>query len=388
MKHKFEDTPEILKSLVHFDSVSSRSVLPIADYLSQQCQSLGFEVKQYHDDLDDKKTNVVCFAGPQKEGGLVISGHMDVVPTEDQPWQTDPFKLTKIDGKYFGRGSADMKGFIACTLTALSRINIQKLKEPLYLIWTYDEEVGCQGSHKLIHALQNSSLILPKEALIGEPTDFKIFRMHPGHVAFKIETQGLAAHSSKPHLGKNAIKSMQIILSVIEQLEKDLQKEIKHPEYFDHPYVTLNIGMIRGGQAVNIVPDKCEIIAGYRPMPGDESMAIFERLRSRLFEVPHLSTNDWNMNLISAVPALYTPKDSPLEKNLLPFASNPTPLAASFATDGGNLAALGINSLIFGPGSIDVAHKANEYIEHVALQKGANMLEKIIQSRELNSAKQ
>ena len=372
----FETASLLLGQLIAFDTVSHRPVIELASFLGERCAGLGFDVQLYPDPENEKKTNVVCQAGPKKEGGLIISGHMDVVPTEDQPWQTDPFKLTELNEKLYGRGTADMKGFIACTLTALSRIEVKKLVQPLTLIWTYDEEVGCNGSHKLVDALRNQPALLPKEALIGEPTDFRIFRMHPGHVSCQIVTTGLAAHSSKPDLGISAIKRMQSILTSIEILEADLQKETKYQNFLERPYVTLNVGSIKGGQAVNIVPDKCEIILGYRPLPGDDPVAVFERLNMRLQELSSLPKDSWSMSLLNVTPALHTPEHQPLEKTLCPFASDPHASAAAFATDGGNLAKLGIHSLIFGPGSIDVAHKANEFIELSALQKGTDIVEK------------
>lgn len=371
----------ILKQLVAFDTTSHKSNLPLANFLAENFDQLGFAVEFLKDEHDSHKTNLICTIGPQKAGGLVVSGHMDVVPTEGQPWITDPFCLTEKNGKLFGRGTADMKGFIACTLFALAQMDLKKIKEPLCLIWTYDEEIGCRGSFKLAETFKNTPRLLPDEAIVGEPTDFKIFRMHPGHVTIKINTTGLAAHSSKPDLGKNAIKTMQIVLSVLEKLAKDLQNETKFDHFFDRPYVTLNVGIISGGTAVNIVPDNCEIIVGYRPMPGDDPLEVLQRIKTRLQEQKKLLPTEWGITLINCAASLLTPNKQPLENILLPFASEKCSSAASFATDAGNLAAMGIKSLIFGPGSIDVAHKANEYIEQSALIKATEILKKVIQQR-------
>lgn len=377
----YETAASLLGRLIAFNTVSHRPIMELANFLAERCENLGFDVQLYPDPENAKKANVVCQAGPKKVGGLIISGHMDVVPTEDQPWQSDPFQLTELNDKLYGRGTSDMKGFIACTLTALADIEVKNLVEPLTLIWTYDEEIGCNGSHKLVEVLKNQPTLLPNEALIGEPTDFRIFRMHPGHVSCRIITTGLAAHSSKPDLGISAIKRMQAILTCIEHLETDLQKETRYQNYLERPYVTLNVGCIKGGQAVNIVPDNCEITLGYRPLPGDYPLAVFERLKARLQELPFLPKESWSMSLLNMTPALHTPEHQPLEKILAPLASHPHACAASFATDGGNLAKLGIHSLIFGPGSIDVAHKANEFIERAQLSKGTAIVEKVIRLR-------
>lgn len=375
------DAIQLLKPLIAFDTVSSRSVMGLATHMASACEKLGFEVELLSDPDDPHKANVLCMAGPQKEGGLILSGHMDVVPTEDQPWHSDPFRLTEREGKLYGRGTADMKGFLACTLAALGRLDLKKLREPLALMWTYDEEVGCRGSHKLVHALQKTPRILPSEALIGEPTDFKILRMHPGHVSIKIVTHGLAAHSSKPDQGASAIKAMARILNTIETLEGELMQERRHEAHLERPFVVMNVGTIRGGQAVNIVPDRCDILLGYRPLPGDEALAVAKRLKERIEALGVREPLEWSMEVLSATPALLTPEGQPLQAILAPHAQSPNTGAAAFATDGGNLAALGIGSLIFGPGSIDVAHKANEYVEASALLRGTDAIEKIIATR-------
>lgn len=353
----------LLSEFVAYNTVSSRSIMGFASQLASLAEDLGFAV-EFHPCPDNaQKTNLICRAGPQKTGGLILSGHMDVVPTEDQPWQSDPFVLTERDGKAYGRGSADMKGFIACTMDALTHIDLKKLTEQLVLIWTYDEEVGCQGSHQLAHTLTHIKDEFPSEALIGEPTDFRIFRMHAGHVSVKITTIGQAAHSSKPHLGSSAIMAMNDVINTVIQFSREF------------PTLNLNIGKITGGQAVNIIPDHCEIILGYRPLPGDDAALIFKHLSERI------QNTHAQIKMIDAVPALNTPDNQPLQHLLSPFASDPKPAAASFATDGGNLAKLGIHSLIFGPGSIDVAHQANEYIELKALIQGTHIVEQIVRSR-------
>jgi acetylornithine deacetylase len=371
----------LLKTLIGFDTVSSKPVTGLAAFMAAECERLGFRVEILTDPDDDTKANVVCMAGPQKEGGLILSGHMDVVPTEDQPWLSDPFVLTERQGKLYGRGTADMKGFLACTLTALSNVDVKSLREPLALIWTYDEEVGCRGSHKLVHALQKTPRILPTEALIGEPTDFRILRMHPGHVSLKITTKGQAAHSSKPDQGASAIKVMNRILRTIEDLELELMSEKRMEGQLERPFVTLNVGCIKGGQAINIVPDRCEILVGYRQLPGDEPLAVYERIKARIADLQIKEPLGFTIEVLSITPSLLTPENQPLQATLTPHACTPKTGAAAFGTDGGNLAALGIRSLIFGPGSIDVAHKANEFIEPQALSQATRAIEQIVHSR-------
>lgn len=367
----YNDPVANLAKLVAFRSVSSAPLLDICEWVAEACTSFGFNCELQHDPKEPGKANVIATIGPKVEGGLILSGHLDVVPTEGQPWSSDPFILSKRDGRLYGRGAADMKGFVAATLATLPLLDLQKLKKPLVLIWTYDEEVGCKGSAQF--ALRNAPLLdwYPREALIGEPTDLRIFRMHPGHVTCSITLKGKAAHSSKPDLGQSAIKKAGQILNGLEALEHNLQKERRLEGVLERPYTTLNVGTIHGGQAINIVPDHCEIQVGYRPLPGDDALAVFRSIQAL--------SDDARVDLLNVTPALLTAENTALEGLLRPHASSVG--AASFATDGGNLASLGIASLVFGPGSIDVAHRADEYIDEETLLSTPKLLAEIIRKR-------
>lgn len=372
---------EDLRKLIAFPTVSNRPIRALASHLAERAEACGFQVSTYEDPQDSTKVNVVATIGPEDADGLILSGHMDVVPTENQPWESDPFCLSERDGLLYGRGTADMKGFIACCLHACDQIDLSKLTRQLVLIWTHDEEVGCRGSGLLAKALTESPRRLPTECLIGEPTDFQILHMHPGHVSLRIETRGESAHSSKPDLGASAIKAMQGVLAVCTQIEEELKSERRLEEALERPWVAFNIGQIQGGQAVNLVPDHCEILLGYRPLPGDNSTAVYDRIKQGLetLNLPRGTSISTSIRTLS--PALMTPKGLALQEALSKHACVQELGAASFATDGGNLASLGIRSLIFGPGSIDVAHKANEYVSHDALLKGAKMVEAVIRER-------
>jgi acetylornithine deacetylase len=370
-----------LAQLVAFDTVSHRPLLGLASHLAERAESAGFSVALYEKPGDPGKVNVVATAGPEDQDGLILSGHMDVVPTENQPWESDPFVLTERNDKLFGRGTADMKGFIACCLQACERLDLRQLKKQLVLVWTHDEEVGCQGSGFLVQALKASPRQLPSECLIGEPTDFQILRMHPGHVTVKIQTGGEAGHSSKPDLGSSAIKAMHRVLGLCERIEKELEQERRLEKDLERPWVALNVGTISGGEAVNLIPDTCEIILGYRPLPGDDPQAVYHRIAEGLKGLSLPEGTHASAALRTLSPAMLTPKGLALQEALSHHACSSALGAASFSTDGGNLASLGIQSLIFGPGSIDVAHKANEYVSIAALEKGAQMVEAVIRDR-------
>ena len=331
------------------------------------------------------KANVVSTLGPEEEDGLILSGHLDVVPVEGQPWESDPFQLSERDGVLHGRGTADMKGFVACAFHALARIDLPRLQRRLVLVWTHDEEIGCVGSARLAEALGNRPENWPTEALIGEPTDFRIFRMHPGHVILKITTHGQSAHSSKPDLGASAIRAMGRVVAMLEQLEVELRSTLRRDlqGLLERPFVTMNMGVITGGSAVNLVPDHCELTVGYRPLPGDDPMLVRWLIAQRLQELRLPRRTRVTLEQGTVTPAMLTPEGTPLQaviEHCCEEARGGT-LAAGFGTDGGNLEKLGIRSLIFGPGSIDVAHKANEGVSLAALHRGVDVVEHIVRRR-------
>ena len=370
-----------LARLISFPTVSNRPVTALASHLAERAEAAGFQVDLYAKPGEPEKVNVVASIGPEDADGLILSGHMDVVPTEGQPWDSDPFTLTERDGLLYGRGTADMKGFIACCLQACESLDLSTLRKQLVLIWTHDEEVGCQGSALLVEALKKSPRRLPKECLIGEPTDFQIFRMHPGHVSVEIHTFGESAHSSKPDLGASAIKAMHKVLGLCESIEEELKTQRRLEEYLERPWVAFNVGSIQGGKAVNLVPDSCELVLGYRPLPGDDPLEVFRRIEAGIHSLtmPEHTTVEAKVRTLS--PALMSPKGLALQKALSSHACTHRVGSASFGTDGGNLASLGVQSLIFGPGSIDVAHKANEYVSREALLRGVEMVTAVIRDR-------
>lgn len=368
---------DTLGRLVAFQTVSDQDVRELAEFLADRLDALGFRIERFSDPVRPGKYNLLASAGPAGTDGLVLSGHMDVVPTEGQPWTSDPFVLVERSGRLYGRGSADMKGFIAATLDALAGLPIRSLTRELALVWTYDEEVGCLGSAQLAERLAAEGRTLPTACLIGEPTDFEILRMHPGHVAVEIAIDGKAAHSSKPHLGVNAIEAAADIIAAIREVGREFEADT--PGDPSSSWVPINVARISGGSAVNIVPDRCVLQLGYRPPPGMPSELVFDRIRERLQALP--ATARISARLLRITPSLLTPAGSPLEHLLAPHGSRPGTGTASFATDGGNLARLGMKPLVFGPGSIEVAHKADEYVEIAALQRASAVLETVVRQR-------
>ena len=358
---------ELLSELIGFPTTSNRPVDAIAASLSRRAEDAGGRVESVQ--TEPGKHNVIARFGPAGTDGLIISGHMDVVPTEGQPWSSDPFVLTRRDNLLYGRGTADMKGFIACVTAALKHLNPEHLRRELVLIWTHDEEVGCLGSRALAKHYTDP---LPSHAWIGEPTNFQMCRMHPGHTTVSIECTGRAAHSSRPSLGLNAIQIASRAIAQLEGLADHWRQKRRFEEHLVSPFTVLNVGQISGGQAVNIVPDHCTIRLGFRPLPGDDARQRVQEIEECLEPVrqhAHFGGGNVEVHIDQIAPALLTPEGTPLEHALCPHAAEPRPTAAPFATDGGNLQDMGIASMIFGPGGIDVAHRADEHIDPLELER-------------------
>jgi acetylornithine deacetylase len=369
------DVEELLGRLVAWPTVSDQPVTGIAAELANRLEDVGMRVERLDADTPGK-CNLVCTAGPQGTDGIVLSGHMDVVPVVGQPWTSDPFTLTRRDDRLVGRGSCDMKAFLAAIVVALARTPPRDLKRELVLAFTHDEEVGCLGSRALADRFAAEGRTLPSLALIGEPTSFQMLRMHPGHVAAKITCAGLAAHSSKPDLGRNAIRLAGKVLDALDALADRWRLDVRFPELLERPFVVMNVATIHGGNAVNIVPDRCVIDVGFRPLPGMAPDVLFEELRDAVEPL-----GDVRAELIRVTPAMLTPSGTPLEALLRPWASSPETAAASFATDGGNFERLGVRTIVFGPGSIDVAHKADEYVPVGELHRAVDVVEEVVARR-------
>ena len=371
-------SPEaLLADLVAFPTVSSEPVTALADYLAERCEAAGMRVERY--ETEPGKCNLVCSAGPVGTDGVMLSGHMDVVPVIGQPWTSDPFVLTRRGENLHGRGSCDMKAFLAAILHALPTLPLARLERELVFAFTHDEEVGCHGSGALVTRLVTEGRPVPTACLIGEPTSLQILRMHPGHSAARITCRGRAAHSSKPDLGRSAILLAGRVLVALERLQDDWRRRVQFAELLDRPCVVLNVGTIQGGNAINIVPDHCVLDVGFRPLPGMDVMALVAEMDTRLHDLGE--PGEVSVELLHSTPAMLTPEGTVLEGILRGFASTQTLGAAAFATDGGNLERLGARTLVFGPGSIDVAHKADEYVPIAELHRTVDVVAAVVGTR-------
>lgn len=372
-----------LARLVAFDTTSHRPTSALAAWLAEQLEGLGFAVEEVAGDAEAGKSNLIARRGPPGTDGLTLSGHMDVVPTEGQPWSSDPFVLTERDGRWFGRGTADMKGFFAATLAALRRLAGAQFARELVCVWTYDEEVGCLGSARLASALSAKGERLPSACLIGEPTDFRILRMHPGHTAVQLDFEGRAAHSSRPDLGANALEAAAASVMALRALARSWEQERAFEGMFERPWVAMNVARLHGGSAINIVPDQASLQVGFRPMPGMDPEALHGQIAEAAARALRAEGLDVRMHarILRITPALLTPEGTPLQGLLCEHTHVHAPGAASFATDGGNLTRLGALPLVFGPGSITVAHQADEYVPVADLHRAVDVIEAVVRRR-------
>lgn len=370
-----------LARLVALPTVSDRPVTELAATLAERHRRQGMRVERFDAAEGEGKCNLLASVGPEGTGGLVLTGHMDVVPTAGQPWRTDPFRLTEREGRLYGRGTADMKGFLAATLCALDRIRPDEYRRELVCVWTHDEEVGCLGSAWLVDRLMAEGRELPRACLVGEPTGFRILRMHPGHVTLTITLTGRAAHSSRPELGANAIEAAAQVVEAVRELAHELRLHPADLPEMERPWVAVNVARILGGSAINIVPDRCAIEVGYRHLPGMPPEQIFDVLRDRIAHLVLPEGTRADLRIDRVTPALLTPEGTPLQALLKPHATSGRAGAATFATDGGNLARMGLEPLIFGPGDIGVAHMADEYIEQRDLERAVDVIEQVVRAR-------
>jgi len=363
------DDVALLSRLVAFDTVSHRSNLALVDFLSEYAAPARAERVP---SPDGTKANLVLRFGPDEGEGLILCGHMDVVPAEEEGWQSDPFRLKDEGERLFARGACDMKGFLAVA-TNLAMAEAGGLRGPLVLVLTYDEETGTTGARDLVERWPLFDT-LPRRAIIGEPTELSVVRMHKGHVRVRISVRGVSAHSALPHLGRNAIEAAARVLASLRGLRHRLeQARGPNASHFpEAPYVTLNVGRIEGGVATNVVPDRCVIDVGVRPLPGMEAGEVVRQVEEAVANAA--GDAPFEVEVPAESPPMLLDRASPLHGALCAAAGQHGEAAMAYATDGGWLAKGGISCVVFGPGSISVAHKPNEYVTRAHLTHARTVL--------------
>jgi acetylornithine deacetylase len=376
---------QTLAELVAIDSVSSRSNAAIISYLRQRCESQGWLIHEYpHLDANgEKKINLVAqtsLSDPTNEDAqaeacaafeLALVGHTDTVPY-DTSW-TDALRLTEDDEKLFGRGACDTKAFIAAALTAVDEIDLTKLKQPLALVFTSDEEIGCLGAKRLAAA----NPFRARYAIVGEPTSLQPMRAGKGYCLAEITVHGREAHSAYPHLGTSAITGAAYLIGAIEGVAERIRSE-RH-EAFDPPYTTVNVGLINGGTAKNVVPGECRFTLEWRTIPGQRSDHVLNIVREVVGEM-HESGYDFACDIDAGRfdESFETDAGSELVQFLERASAKPSGTVA-FGTEAPSMIALGAQAVVFGPGDIRVAHRSAEFVPIAELNQSVEILRRVIQ---------
>lgn len=384
---------DLLARLVAFDTTSRNPNLPLARFLADYLARPGTTVRELSGPggPEGGKTNLFVRVGPpldpdaDERPGLVLSGHMDVVPADDvDRWTSDPFELTDRGDRWVARGSADMKGFLAIAANVLREQDPQRLRRPLVLLFTYDEEVGCLGAGHLRRtwgAAEGTCEGLPRAAVIGEPTELRPVRIHKGHLKLRIEYPGVSAHSAYPHLGVNAIEGAAEGVRALVGLRDELARErVAASEHFPEvPFAALNVGTVRGGAAVNVVPDRCVVEMGVRLLPGMDAEAVVERVLAATGAVREVDAARPRLEVMSVSPPLMTSGGAGVVAALLEASGEREAGAVSYATDAGWLAEMGMDCAIWGPGSIEVAHKPDEFLPKGDLARARELLAGLVE---------
>ncbi|MGA8759437.1 MAG: acetylornithine deacetylase [Stellaceae bacterium] len=376
------DAVAILEKLVGFDTVSANSNLALIEWVVGYLEGYGVKSTLTRD-ADGAKANLFATIGPGDRGGVILSGHTDVVPVAGQAWDSDPFRLTERDGQLFGRGTADMKGFIALALALAPQALSCPLQRPLHLALSYDEEVGCLGVPALIRALPQGPA-RPLLAIIGEPSEMRVANAHKGIQFLRTAVTGHEAHSSAPEHGVNAITAAAEIIAEIGRLAAECRAAAKPESRFDPPYTSFNIGRIEGGTAVNIIARDCAFEWEFRTIPDEDDAAPRRRI-DRFVEnelLPRMRAGFPDADIVTETAALVPPlvpdPGSPAEVLARELTGVNETTTIAFATEAGLFQMAGIPAVICGPGSIEVAHKPNEYITRDQLAAGGAFLDGLL----------
>jgi acetylornithine deacetylase len=344
------NTVELLRTLVAFDTTSHRSNLALIRWIATYLGAHGIEARLVHSD-DGAKANLLATIGPCVAGGIVLSGHTDVVPVDGQDWHSDPFTLTEREGRFHGRGAADMKGFIAACLAAVPAWRALKLQRPIHLALSYDEEVGCFGVPRLI-ADMRAHVPTPALAIIGEPTQMRIGLAHRGFYGHRTTFRGRPAHSGDPSLGISAIEPAALLIAQLGRLGRTLATGGHR--------TTFNVGQVQGGTAINIVPGCCEVLWEFRPTDEAGTALVKREVELMLAALPLDVTVETAQ--LAGVPALAANGDALAVNVARTLGALWPPGDIPFGTEAGFFQQAGIPSLVCGPGAIAQAHQPDEWI--------------------------
>ncbi|ASP19286.1 acetylornithine deacetylase [Antarctobacter heliothermus] len=367
---------EILDRLVGFDTVSARSNLPLIAYVEDFLKSRGFAVTRVPDPEQDK-AGLFASIGPTG-AGILLSAHTDVVPVEGQTWTRDPFRLTIEGDRLYGRGTTDMKGFLAAMLACADKAARRELREPLKLAISYDEEIGCVGIAKMIDALP-SAIGLPRACIVGEPTSMQVAVGHKGKSAIRAICHGEAGHSALAPRFTNALHLAADLVAGLRALQDDLATHGAQDDSYAIPYSTVHVGKLSGGTALNIVPDRAELLFEFRHLAADAPDSLMARIRALADDIATTHGAAITLEQVTAYPGLDTPADAEVTRLVQRLARNQTLTKVAFGTEAGFFDALGIPTVVCGPGDMEAqGHKPDEYLLHSQLDACDSMLDSVL----------
>ena len=374
---------ELMTKLISFPTVSRDSNIPLIDWVAEYLASHGIESHRYIDP-DQPKHALFAHVGPWEEGAVVLSGHTDVVPVDGQPWDTDPFTVVEKDGKYYGRGTCDMKGFDALAIWALVEGKYAGLKRPLQIALSFDEEIGCTGAPPMIKAMQP---VLPKgsAAIIGEPSTMQAVTGHKGGTGFDTHVVGFEVHSSLLHTGVNAIMAGAKLIEWANEMNTAnmAAKPTDLAAMFDPPFTTCHVGMILGGTAHNITAKDCHFAMDFRVVPGEDkdywATAYLKKVREVEAQMQAVvPETEIRISERFDVPALQPEQDGEAETLVRQITGDNASHKVSYGTEAGQFQDAGYSAVICGPGDIAQAHQPNEFIEVAQFNAGHDFMRKLL----------
>ncbi len=378
----YTSTEKILEKLISFPTVSRDSNLELIAYIERYLSDLGISSILTKND-ENTKANLYAKLGPDISGGVMLSGHTDVVPIDGQNWNVEPFSMSLAERKLFGRGTTDMKGFIASVLAMLPKAASASLTQPIHLAFSYDEEIGCVGVKRMIDMLQSAE-DRPAFCIVGEPTEMKVGIGHKGKVGAICRCHGVEAHSALADKGLNAIYLATEMIEAIREIQEEVKQQSEHDFQYSVPYSTLHVGTIEGGTALNIVPKDCHFKFEIRNTSIDDPQSILDKVVQAARKVTEDYKKDFpnadvDIEVFNQYPALDTSAEEKVVILVQDLMETDEFIKLAFGTEGGLFQEkLNIPTVICGPGSMDQGHKPDEYIHRSELARCDHFLEKLL----------
>lgn len=376
------DSKEMLEKLIGFDTTSHLSNLELIGFVQEYLDGYGVSSELIYD-AQKKKANLYATVGPADVPGVMLSGHTDVVPVEGQNWDSDPFTLREQNGMLYGRGTSDMKGFIAVALAKLPEMLDAGLKAPVHFALSYDEEVGCLGAHGIAAHIGHQN-VTPKLCIVGEPTSMKPITGHKGVCDYRCHIHGKECHSSLSPYGVNAVEYGAELVAHIKSIARRLQKEGPFNNEFDPPCTTVHVGVMHGGTALNIVPNKCEFELEIRSIPDQDPADIVDEIKDFAWRhlEPHMKDIDPQTGISLqeevSIPGFSIDNSDPAVLFVQSLTGANQAEKVSFGTEAGIFHAAGVPTIVCGPGSIEQAHRPNEFITVEQMTKCERFLSRLL----------